>query len=64
LRSEPSGRVENPFLRLRANKRGIECRFGKSPLLPSEDVQVHVAVFVEDQCRETCFVQRELACRR
>ena len=52
LRNEPSGRVENLFLRLRVNERGIECRFGKSPLLPSEHAQVHVAIFVEGQCRE------------
>ena len=52
LRNEPSGSVENLFLGLRANERGIECRFGKSPLLPSEPAQVHVAIFVEGQCRE------------
>ena len=40
------------LLGLRTNERGIECRFGKSPLLPSEPAQVHVAIFVEDQCRE------------
>ena len=51
-RNEPSGRVEDLFLRLRANEHRIECRFGKSPLLPSERAQVHVTIFVEDQCRE------------
>jgi hypothetical protein len=52
LRNEPRGRVENLFLMFRANERGIECRFGKSPLLPSEHAQVYVAIFVEGQCRE------------
>lgn len=52
LRNEPSGRVEYLFLRLRANEGGIECRFGKSPLLLSEPAQVHVAIFAEGQCRE------------
>ena len=51
-RNEPSGRVENLFFRLRANERGIECRFGKSPLLPREHAQGHVAIFVEGQCSE------------
>jgi hypothetical protein len=47
-------------LRLRANERGIEYRFGKSPLLPSEHAQVHAAIFAEGPC----FVQCGLACRR
>jgi hypothetical protein len=51
-RNEPSGRVEDIFLRLCANEHGIECRFGKGPLLPSEHAQVYVAILVEGQCRE------------
>jgi len=31
LRDEPSGGVENLFIMLRTDKRGIDCRFGKSP---------------------------------
>ena len=52
LPNEPSGRVQNLFRGLRANECGIECRFGKSRLLPSERAQVHVTIFVEGQCRE------------
>jgi hypothetical protein len=36
LGDEPSGGVENLFIMFRADERGIDGRFGKSPLLPSE----------------------------
>src|ERR1700719_1358881 len=50
--NESSGCVENLFVRIGANEHGAERRFGKSPLLPSEHAQVHVAIFVEGQCSE------------
>lgn len=50
LRDEPSGGVENLFIKFLTDKRRIDCRFGKSPLLPSEHARVHVTVVVEGQC--------------
>jgi hypothetical protein len=50
-RDEPSGSVENLSIVLRIDKRGIDCRCGKSPLLPCEHARVHVAIVVEGQFR-------------
>jgi hypothetical protein len=49
MRDEPSGGVEHFFIVLRADKRGLDCRFGKCPLLPSEYARIHVTVIVEGQ---------------
>jgi hypothetical protein len=51
-RNEPSGGVENLFPGHCANEHRIQCRFGKSPLLPSEHTNIHVTIFVEGQCSE------------
>jgi hypothetical protein len=55
LRDEPSGGIENLFIMFRTDKRGIDCRFGKSPLLPSEYARVHATVVVERWLRVSAF---------
>jgi hypothetical protein len=51
-RDESSGRVENRFIVLGIDKRGLDRQFGESPLLMCEHARVHATGVVEGQCGE------------